>query len=134
MEKTTRYSKKREAILSALRMTDSHPTAEWLYQKLKPEHQDLSLGTVYRNLTLFRQQGLVRSVGVVEGHERFDANTCDHSHFVCSNCHSVIDIPAIQVGEEFCRPVQEQYGCRVMHHDLTFYGTCAQCKNKETLQ
>ena len=50
MERTIRYSKKREAILEAIRSTDTHPTADWVYQTLKPTHPDLSLGTVYRNL------------------------------------------------------------------------------------
>ena len=95
MERAMRYSKKREAILAALRGTRTHPTAEWIYQTLKPEHQDLSLGTVYRNLALFQRQGLVRSVGVVDGHERFDAFTAPHSHFVCSCCRSVIDLPEL---------------------------------------
>ena len=49
MERTTRYSKKREAILTAIRSTSCHPSAEWVYQTLKPEHPELSLGTVYRN-------------------------------------------------------------------------------------
>ena len=132
MERSTRYSKKREAILSALKATDSHPTAEWLYQTLKPEHQDLSLGTVYRNLTLFRGQGLIRSVGVVDGHERFDATTENHSHFVCSSCNAVIDIPKVSAGGEIERAVGEQYGFTVEHHDLTFYGTCSECMQKET--
>jgi len=131
MERTTRYSKKREAILTALRATKSHPTAEWLYQTLKPEHQDLSLGTVYRNLTLFREQGLVRSVGVVDGHERFDADTSDHTHFVCTSCHAVIDIPAITAGKQVEAQVSEKYGFRVNHHDLTVYGTCTECMQKE---
>jgi len=123
MERTTRYSKKREAILEAMRMTKSHPTAEWLYQQLKPEHPDLSLGTVYRNLTLFRQQGVIRSVGVVDGHERFDANTENHTHFVCTCCHSVIDIPDIAAGEQVEQQVCRQYGFRTDHHDLTVFGT-----------
>ena len=56
MEKAVRYSKKREAILQAIKNTDCHPTAEWVYQTLKPEHPDLSLGTVYRNLVFFQKQ------------------------------------------------------------------------------
>ena len=48
-----RHSKKRDAILTCLRQTKSHPTAEWIYQKLKPEYPNLSLGTVYRNLSEF---------------------------------------------------------------------------------
>ena len=57
MERATRYSRKREAILNAIQSTDCHPSAEWVYQTLKPTHPDLSLGTVYRNLVLFQQQG-----------------------------------------------------------------------------
>ena len=127
MERTTRYSKKREAILEAIRDTKSHPTAEWIYQKLKPEQRDLSLGTVYRNLTLFREQGLIRSVGVVDGHEHFDACTDDHCHFVCSRCRSVIDLPVMMPDGEFNRMVSETCGFRVDSHYLTFYGTCDQC-------
>ena len=127
MEKTTRFSKKRQAILMALQNTCEHPTAEMLYQQLKPEHPDLSLGTVYRNLTLFRDQGLVRGVGVVDGHERFDANTADHPHFVCKRCHAVIDIPAIADGGEVERAVNATYGFAADSHDLTVYGTCGKC-------
>ena len=134
MVRTTRYSKKREAILEAMRMTKSHPTAEWLYQQLKPEHPDLSLGTVYRNLTFFREQGVIRSVGVVDGHERFDANTENHTHFVCTCCHSVIDIPDIAAGEQVEQQVCRQYGFRTDHHDLTVFGTCDQCIKNEAAQ
>lgn len=76
MERATRYSRKREAILNAIQSTDCHPSAEWVYQTLKPTHPDLSLGTVYRNLVLFQQQGLIQSIGVVKGQERFDGVHC----------------------------------------------------------
>ena len=71
MERATRYSRKREAILNAIQSTDCHPSAEWVYQTLKPTHPDLSLGTVYRNLVLFQQQGLIQSIGVVKGAVRW---------------------------------------------------------------
>ena len=86
MERATRYSKKREAILTAIRGTRCHPSAEWVYQSLKPEHPDLSLGTVYRNLIFFQQRGEIQSVGVVKGQERFDGETRPHSHFICNSC------------------------------------------------
>ena len=49
MEKAKRYSAKREALLQLMQETDVHPTAEWVYQQLKPQFPDVSLGTVYRN-------------------------------------------------------------------------------------
>ena len=83
-----RYSKKREAILNAIRSTTCHPSAEWIYQTLKPTHPDLSLGTVYRNLVFFQQQGQVQSVGVVNGQERFDGNTAPHELTFYGRCQT----------------------------------------------
>ena len=58
---------KAEAILTAIRSSDAHPSAEWIYHTLKSTHPDLSLGTVYRNLLFFQQNGTIQSVGVVNG-------------------------------------------------------------------
>ncbi len=127
MERCTRYSKKREAILSAIQGTACHPSAEWVYQNLKTAHPDLSLGTVYRNLVLFQEQGLVKSVGVVNGQERFDGRTSPHSHFVCSRCGAVIDLPGIQPDRDLARSVSEQYQFAVERCELTLYGTCSTC-------
>lgn len=127
MEKPVRYSKKREAILTAIRETKCHPSADWVYQTLKPTHPDLSLGTVYRNLDFFQQHGMVRSVGVVKGQERFDAMTAPHTHFVCSCCGDVIDLDDIQLDAELDRTVCEQYGLAVERHELTFHGLCQTC-------
>ena len=127
MEKAVRYSKKREAILNAIRETKCHPSADWVYQSLKPTHPDLSLGTVYCNLDFFRQHGMVRSVGVVKGQERFDAMTAPHTHFVCSCCGDVIDLDDIQLDAELDRTVCEQYGLAVERHELTFHGLCQTC-------
>ncbi|MDR3336077.1 MAG: transcriptional repressor, partial [Treponema sp.] len=78
-----KHSKKREAILKIIRSTDSHPTARWVYERLKPEIPDLSLGTVYRNISLFRQEGKVVALGVVNGEEHYDGFTEPHPHGVC---------------------------------------------------
>ena len=126
-----RYSKKREVILNAIRSTTCHPSAEWIYHTLKPIHPDLSLGTVYRNLVFFQQQGQVQSVGVVNGQERFDGNTTPHSHFVCTNCGAVIDLHSIKLDSFLTRDVSEQYGLTVERHELTFYGKCQTCMKQE---
>ncbi|MEM5779714.1 MAG: transcriptional repressor [Lawsonibacter sp.] len=127
MERTTRHSKKREAILSAIRSTNSHPSAEWVYQTLKPTHPDLSLGTVYRNLIFFQEHGDIQSVGVVKGQERFDGVTTPHSHFVCNRCGAIMDLDQIKLDSDMVRSVSEQYGLAVERHELTFYGVCPMC-------
>jgi Fur family peroxide stress response transcriptional regulator len=127
MEKTVRYSRKREAILAAIRSTKTHPTAEWIYQTLKPTHPDLSLGTVYRNLGFFLERGDIKSVGVVNGQERYDGDMSPHSHFICKRCGAVYDLPAPPGLEGLDRVVGEQYGFTVDRCELTLRGLCAGC-------
>ena len=131
MERATRYSKKREAILTAIRGTRCHPSAEWVYQSLKPEHPDLSLGTVYRNLIFFQQRGEIQSVGVVKGQERFDGETRPHSHFICNSCGAVSELEGIQVDTGLDQTVSRQYGFAVERHELTFYGRCPKCMQEQ---
>ena len=59
MSTMRRHSKKRDAILSCIRRSHLHPSAEWIYTQLKPEHPDLSLGTVYRNLAVKAERSSV---------------------------------------------------------------------------
>jgi len=131
VERATRYSKKREAILSAICGTACHPSAEWLYQTLKPEYPDLSLGTIYRNLAFFQERGVVRSVGTVQGQERYDGVTEPHAHFVCRHCGLVMDLYQVDLDAELERTVSARYGLSVERRELTFYGLCPSCMHQE---
>ena len=66
MAATGKFSRKREAVLACLRSTTSHPSADWVYQQLKLEYPDMSLGTVYRNLAQCKQRGEIISVGLCQ--------------------------------------------------------------------
>ncbi len=129
MEQATKQFKKRNAILACLKGTDVHPSAEWVYAQLKNEYPDISLATVYRNLSLFKQQGVIQSLGTVGGVERFDGNTDPHVHFVCTCCDSVIDLPHMEVPESLCSRAADQTGGTVANCQLTFTGTCQSCVN-----
>lgn len=119
-----KHSRKRDAILECVRSTRLHPSADWVYAQLKPEIPDLSLGTVYRNLSLLKQEGVITSVGVVDGMERFEGNTVPHAHFVCSHCSAVIDVDGIDPPQSLC----QQVTCgSVRECVLTFTGICNQC-------
>ena len=132
MEATTKQFRKRNAILNYLRCTDTHPSAEMVYSHLKQEYPDISLGTVYRNLAMFKDKGEIISVGTVGGVERFDGNTMPHVHFVCTECKAVSDLPQIHVPEELNRKVTAQTGGKIHMCQLTFVGQCNQCIGGET--
>ena len=65
------FSSKRNAIYQVLCATDTHPGARWVYDRLKPHIPDLSLGTVYRNIALFKDEGTVRVICNVNGKRIF---------------------------------------------------------------
>lgn len=117
-------SRKREAILDCVRSTASHPTAEWVYTQLKPQIPDLSLGTVYRNLAMFKQEGLIASMGIVDGMERFDRNFLPHPHFICTHCGAVIDVDEIELPEHL---ISQVHCGAVRTCLLTFNGICNSC-------
>ena len=132
MEATGKQFRKRNAILSYLQSTTDHPSAEMVYAGLKPEIPDLSLGTVYRNLSLFKQQGLVSSVATVKGVERFDGNTSPHVHFLCTECDAVIDLVEMQVPDSLRNTAESCSGGQVAQCQLSFSGLCRNCAQNKT--
>ncbi|WP_347158329.1 Fur family transcriptional regulator [Pontibacter chitinilyticus] len=76
---------------AVLELHDHHPTAEEVYQQLKPANPSISLGTVYKALDAFVEHNLVLRVLSEESGKRYDANTMPHSHIYCSNTKEIID-------------------------------------------
>jgi Fur family peroxide stress response transcriptional regulator len=126
-----KHSAKRDAILAVIQSTVSHPSAQWVYTKLKGIIPNLSLGTVYRNISLFREEGTVISVGVVNGEERFDGQTAPHPHFVCSFCGKIVDLPRPDEGV-LKRLAESGTGrelpdCAIDYRKTVFYGAFREC-------
>lgn len=131
MENQHKQFRKRNAILACLGSTTEHPSAEWIFNRLKPEYPDLSLGTVYRNLTLFKSQGIIASLGTVDGVERFDGNTAPHVHFVCRGCGRIDDLEDMAVPNSLLSQAENGTGRRVEGYQLSFFGRCCACRNTE---
>jgi len=129
MERSTKQFRKRNAILTCLQSTTCHPSADMVHEMLQAEHPDISLATVYRNLSHFRSQGIIQCVATVRGIDRFDANTNPHVHFICNGCDAVIDLHQIEVPQALSSSVEQTSGCQVHSCQLTFSGLCETCKN-----
>ena len=127
MQPIQRHSKKRDAVIETLKSTDIHPSAEWIFLQLKEHYPDISLGTVYRNLSQLKQQGIIASLGFVAGVERFDGNTAPHVHFVCTQCGKILDLHQLQVPQKLCDRAAEETGAQINHCHLTFNGQCGEC-------
>ena len=132
MEVSTKHFRKRDAILHYLQSVTDHPSAEKVFTQLKAQIPDLSMGTVYRNLNLFKQQGLAVSVATVKGVERFDGNTGPHVHFICQECDAVIDLMDMEIPESLKSVAEHSSGGQVAECQLCFTGICQDCLEKHS--
>ncbi len=129
-----RYSRQRELIYQAVQGSDQHPTAEMVYQWLKPDNPNLSLGTVYRNLNLLSEEGILTRMPFPV--ERYDAVTEPHSHFRCKSCGQVFDFDHFDLTAPQLRALDDaaeaaQPGFLVERHELTFTGLCPACRKRQ---
>lgn len=127
-----RFSKKRQAIYDCLRATHAHPSADWIYHQLRPDFPDLSLATVYRNLSQLKSAGMIQSLGVVDGQERFDAIVDPHTHFICTQCGAILDLPRMELPQALIQRAEADSGCKITGTSLRLTGLCTRCR--KTLQ
>ena len=124
-----RNTKQKRAILKVLEGTKSHPTADWIYDEVRKEIPNISLGTVYRNLRLMADEGEITEVDLSGGHSRFDARRGNHYHFRCQMCDAVCDVEE-PVHKELDKKVETMTGFTISHHVLEFRGVCNECKGQ----
>ena len=121
------YSKQREAILEALRCTDTHPTANWIYEKVRETLPNISLGTVYRNHSDLSKSGEILSLHVADGLEHFDYVKKSHAHLHCKVCGAIWDA---ELKDDHLRRLSEENGFTAENTVYVVYGICKNCKTK----
>ncbi|MBQ8002564.1 MAG: transcriptional repressor [Clostridia bacterium] len=124
----TKHSKQRDALIEILQSTDTHPTAEWVYDKMREKFPNVSLATVYRNLKHMIEIGIAREL-YTDNSSRFDANMSDHYHFMCKCCGKLFDI--FPQGESSELKQLKDCGFSVDRYDLSIYGVCTECGKAE---
>ena len=124
--KTMKYSRQREAVKSSLASRCDHPTADMIYEHIREEFPNVSLGTVYRNLNLLVDLGEAIKITCGDGKDHFDITTRNHYHFICTKCSSVSDVP-MKLVSELDGIVENSMNVKVSSHQLNFYGLCDDC-------
>ena len=128
-----KYSRQRESIENFLANRYDHPTAETVYQNIREEFPNISLGTVYRNLNLLAEIGKIQKISTGIGPDRFDGNTKPHYHFVCSHCGCVMDL-SVSGLEHINILAGQDFDGAIEGHVTYFYGKCPACaKEKHSL-
>ncbi len=124
-----RNTKQKALILSAVRSTCTHPTAEQVHAMLAEEMPGLSLGTVYRNLNHMAELGLIRRISVTNSPDRFDGDLKPHHHICCLGCGEFGDRFDLKYDESLDGLAAKKSGYQINRHETVFYGYCKKCKN-----
>lgn len=124
----SKYSRQRELIYNAVVEHRVHPTAENVYNFLKKDNPQLSLGTVYRNLQQLSEKGDINRLSIPDQPDRFDGITEPHYHGVCVNCGSIHDIEMNDF-PDLNKIAGEKTGMDILGHKIVFEIICPMCKN-----
>ncbi|MEE4166407.1 MAG: transcriptional repressor [Desulfocapsaceae bacterium] len=123
-----RLTTQRQIILEELSKVKSHPTASEVYDMVRKRLPRIGLGTVYRNLELMAESGVILKLEVGGTQKRFDATTDLHYHIRCVDCGRVDDIE-LPVQQEINKIASENTSYQVLNHHIEFSGICEQCSS-----
>ena len=125
-----RITPQRHAVLEYLLTAKIHPTADEIYRALENKFPNMSVATVYNNLRILKELGLVRELTYGDDSSRFDSNTDEHYHIICDECGKIVDFhyPTLDEIESLAEKVS---GFEISHHRMELYGKCHECAQKE---
>lgn len=129
----------RLAILASLQRRLDHPSAEKIYQEVRPQLPAISFNTVYKTLEIFCRKGLILKVNPLHETARYDGETSLHAHLVCRRCHTIADLygqPEVPANldkkdKKDEKAAAEIQGFRVEYQSLTLWGLCPQCRERQ---
>lgn len=129
-KKGTRLTSHRVALARLLSISEGHPNASTLYLKLKAQFPTISLATVYKTLSLLKENGEVLEI-VLQGDSHFDGNKpYSHPHLVCSVCHQIYDADEPLITGLLEKEIEGKYSFKIQRHQIVYYGICQDCQNK----
>jgi Fur family peroxide stress response transcriptional regulator len=123
-----RLTPQRLAICRYLANTKEHPSAQMIYDQVRPQFPTLSLATVYNTLDMLVRLGVINSLGGAGSEaERYDADTSPHVNLACLSCHRVIDFRSPHL-QELEQEVASQTQYQLLESRFLFLGLCPECQ------
>jgi Fe2+ or Zn2+ uptake regulation protein len=131
MSHNLRMTHQREIILEEIRRSKTHPTADELYERIKKKLPRVSLATVYRNLEILSEVGLIKKLEISGRQKRFDWDPEGHDHVFCVHCQRIDNIGHAASSAPEVESIQEQ-GYRITGRRIEFFGLCPKCQKRDT--
>lgn len=122
-----RITSHRIVLLHLIAVSDGHPSAAQLYERLRLQFPTVSLATIYKTLALLKEDGEVLEIDL-HNESRYDGNKpYPHPHLICNTCHKIIDGDEILALQDINRQIAEKFGFTVLQQQQIFFGICSEC-------
>lgn len=125
----SRQTRQRRVVYESVKRSKSHPTADMIFDRVRRALPNISLGTVYRNLSVLKEQGLLNELHGTDRKTHYDANLHPHAHFTCLKCGAITDI--MECPEVNWHSLEELAGCSVNDQRIEFNGICRSCREHQ---
>lgn len=123
---TLKYSRQRESVKEFLASRKDHPSADTIYENIRKIYPNVSLGTIYRNLALLESIGEIKRITTGDGADRYDCDIKPHYHFICRNCHSVMDLDMENI-DYIKETAAKNFSGSIDSYIVHFHGLCEKC-------
>jgi Fur family transcriptional regulator, peroxide stress response regulator len=125
-----RLTSHRLALLHLIALSEDHPNAMHLFEKLRIQFPTVSLATIYKTLVLLKEEGEVLEIDL-HNDSRYDGNKpYPHPHLICNRCGKILDGEELLFLNTLQQDVKEKYNFQVVQSQMVFYGICQECQGK----
>ena len=124
------YSRQREEILDVLKDSYNHPTAEEIYILVTKKETKISRSTVYRNINILVEKGIIEKITIATGPDRYDYLHKEHYHAICKVCGKAFDFYYKFEKDNLISNIKKQTSVDIDINSITINGICEKCKSK----
>ena len=117
----------RQVLFEVMQGLEGHPSPEEIYVEVKRKIPAISLATVYKNIHLFVESGVLREVSLHHGSQRVEMIGREHHHMVCTKCKAIADVNAEELGLP-ARRKKLRGGFVVERYAVDVIGICKKCQ------
>jgi Fur family transcriptional regulator, peroxide stress response regulator len=129
-ESQYRLTPQRVELVRLISVSDGHPSVSRLYGQIKTQFPTMSLATVYKTLDLLKELGEVLEISLRDDSHYDGKKPYPHPHLICTKCQKIMDGELDVAVEKIVHEVENNFGFRVVKHQLDFYGLCPDCQKK----
>lgn len=125
---------RREILQVLIDSRGKHLNCDEIYELVKTRCPEIGIATVYRTIQILESTSNISKLNLDDGCVRYEINldheVHNHHHLICKICGNIIEVQ-VDLLEELESNIENNYGFKILDHDLKFFGICNKCSSKE---